>query len=443
VTIDPNRARGVPPPPGSPTRGVGIVEGWEIRRSRRRTPRGGAIKGIVFVVLAVVVLGVGGWLLARPMVGSAVTGLFQDNPGIIRFPVVADLLAAELADRTERPASSDAQEVRLTIDEGETIDEIRAELTELGLLDDPVAFHYLVVSDRVDQLIVAGTYTLNTGMSPRQVVERLAGSPDPPPKVVTMAIRDGLRIEQIAGLLQLMQKEDGLETDVREFLDLAKDPPAAIIDDYAFLRTLPAGNSLEGFLKGGTWEVRLDTTAEELVRQLLENWDDANGDIVSQARKKGLEFYDVLRVASIVERETPRDGERARVAGVYWNRLDERTDGDTAGFMNADPTVIYGADTLALEDMPLGRWPEHVFWDALPQGPSATELPQRLASFQTYATKGLPDWPIATPSRASLLAALEPDRKKGYLYFYACPGEDRHTFAKSLGQQKKNIAKCK
>jgi UPF0755 protein len=442
VTIDRNRARGNPPPPGNPDR-VGIVEGWEIRRNRRRVPRGGAFKGIIFVVLAVVVLGVGGWLLARPMLGSAVTGIFQDNPGIIRFPVVADLLAAELADRIARPASTEPKEIRLTIDEGETIDEIRDELLELGLLTDPVAFHYLVVSDRVDQLIVAGTYTLNTGMSPSQVVERLAGSPDPPAKVVTLAIRDGLRIDQIASLLQLMKDEDGLELDVRDFLALANDPPESIREHYPFLRSIPQSGGLEGFLKGGTWEIRLDTTAEELVTTMLENWDEEYGDVVSQARKKGLDFYDVLRVASIVERETPRDGERARVAGVYWNRLDDRTAGETAGFLNADPTVIYGADTLALEEMPLGRWPTHVFWDALPQGPGDTALPPRLASFQTYQNKGLPDWPIATPSRASLDAALDPDRKRRYLYFYACPGQDSHTFAKTLGQQNKNIAKCR
>ena len=336
MTFDRNRARGNPPPPANPDR-VGIVEGWEIRRSRRRVPRGGAFKGIVFVVLAVVVLGVGGWLLARPMLGSAVTGIFQDNPGIIRFPVVADLLAAELADRIARPASAEPQDVRLTIDEGESIDEIRDELLELGLLTDPVAFHYLVVNDRVDQLIVAGTYTLNTGMSPGEIVERLAGSPDPPAKVVTLAIRDGLRIDQVASLLQKMKDEDGLELDVRDFLALANDPPDRLREDYPFLKAIPQSGGLEGFLKGGTWEVRLDMTAEELVAQMLTNWDEEYGDVVSQSRKKGLDFYDVLRVASIVERETPRDGERARVAGVYWNRLDDRTAGETAGFMNADP----------------------------------------------------------------------------------------------------------
>ena len=387
MTTDRNRGRGTRPPPGASNR-VGIVEGWEIRRSRRRTPRGGALKGAVFVLLAVVLLGAGGWILARPVIGSAVTGLFQDNPGIIRLPIVGDLLAAELVDRLDRPAAAEGSDVRLTIDEGETIEAIEEELTELGLLQDPVAFHYLVVNDRVDQLIVAGTYTMSTSMSPRQVVERLAGSPDPPPKVTTIAIRDGLRIDQVAGLLQLMKEEDGLEIDVSEFLALANDPPETLMEDYPFLRTIPADHSLEGYLKGGTWEIRLDVTAEELVRELLENWDDEYGDVVSQARKKNLDFYDVLRVASIVERETPRDGEMARVAGVYWNRLDERTAGDTAGFLNADPTVIYGADSVALEDMPLGEWPSHVFWDALDESMSEVTLPPRLASFQTYQNSG-------------------------------------------------------
>ena len=183
-------------------------------------------------------------------------------------------------------------------------------------------------------------------------------------------------------------------------------------------------------------------TAEELIRQLLENWDDEHGDIVSQARKKNVDFYDLLTVASIVERETPRDNERRRIAGVYWNRLDPRTSGETAGFLNADPTVIYGADTVALEDRPLSRWTSHVFWDALDQSLGDVTLPPRLASFQTYQNPGLPAWPIATPSRASLEAALDPDRKKRLLYFYACPGKDSHTFARTLAQHNKNIARC-
>ena len=66
-----------------------------------------------------------------------------------------------------------------------------------------------------------------------------------------------------------------------------------------------------------------------------------------------------------------------------------------------------------------------------------------MQSYQTYQNPGLPDWPIATPTRASLEAALESQHQdKGLLFFYACPGSDTHTFAKTAAQHSRNIAKC-
>ena len=134
------------------------------------------------------------------MIGPAVTGLFEHNPGIIRMPIVADLLRAELGDRLGKPAGSEDRKVEFVIDQGQGIDTIEENLVDAGLLTDALAFHYLVVSDRVDQLIQAGTYTMTPLMSPSDVVARLAADPGPATPVVNLALRPGLRIEQIAGL---------------------------------------------------------------------------------------------------------------------------------------------------------------------------------------------------------------------------------------------------
>ena len=70
------------------------------------------------------------------------------------------------------------------------------------------------------------------------------------------------------------------------------------------------------------------------------------------------------------------------------------------------------------------------------------DVSPELRSHQTYQTPGLPDWPIATPSRASIEAALDPNTKNGQLYFYACPGADEHVFARTAAQHSRNIARC-
>jgi UPF0755 protein len=274
------------------------------------------------------------------------------------------------------------------------------------------------------------------------VVEQLAGSPDPPTPKTALHIRGGWRIEQIVAYLQQEKGEAGLEMNVKDFRDLALEPSRDLRDDYPALKQIPRGNSLEGFLAWGTYPVDIDISAEEFLHVLLGEWQDRNGDLVAQARRAEVDFYQALTIASLVERETPRNDERARVAGVYWNRLDRKVNTQTGLKMQADPTVVYAADTLKLEDLGVGKWDEYVFWDTLGVQLVTVDVPDHLSSFQTYQNKGLPDWPIASPSRESIEAAISPSAKKGFLYFVSCPGENSHTFAKTRAKHNKNVRKC-
>jgi UPF0755 protein len=433
-------------PTGPQPRGgqrVGIVEGWELRQARQRQANSGAWKGLAFVLVALIVLVIGGWIAARPVLGPALTGLFEENPGIIRMPILADLLRAELGDRLEAPAGDDDREVGFVIEAGQTVDEIQENLVAAGLLADTLAFKYLVVSDRVDQLIQAGTYTMTPRMSPSDIVTRLAGDPDPPTPVINLDLRPGLRIEQIVAYLEQQTQEAGLELDPKEFRDLALNPRPELRDAYSFLRHVPEGNSLEGFLAGGLYPVEVTINADEFLQALLQQWEEDSGDLVAQARRKGVDFYDALTVASLVEREVKVDADRAKVAGVYWNRLDPRLNGAVGGLMQADPTVVYATDTMALDDLSLNKWPQYRFWDTLGVADlAAVDVRSGLRSHQTYQDPGLPDWPIATPTRESIEAALDPYTRKDLLFFYACPDSDVHSFARTAAQHDRNIAAC-
>jgi cell division protein YceG involved in septum cleavage len=137
------------------------------------------------------------------------------------------------------------------------------------------------------------------------------------------------------------------------------------------------------------------------------------------------------------------DADRARIAGVYWNRLDPKLNGLTGGLMQADPSVVYASDSMALGDLAVNKWPGYLFWDTLGVADLATvNVSGELQSHQTYQNPGLPLWPIATPTRASLEAALDPNTSKDLLFFYACPGSDTHTFARTATQHSRNIARC-
>ena len=109
--------------------------------------------------------------------------------------------------------------------------------------------------------------------------------------------------------------------------------------------------------------------------------------------------------------------------------------------LDADPTVIYGYDTVELRKSPLADWKNYVFWNAL-ANPGAVKLPPDLQGFQTYVNTGMFPWPICTPSLASIQAALNPDTKTGYLYFVAkTDGSHTHAFAKTYAQQLANMRK--
>jgi UPF0755 protein len=434
-----------PAPQGGNGR-VGIVENWELRQNTKQDANSGAFKGLVFVGVALVLLVIGGWYAARPMVGPAVEGVFEDNPGIVNVPLVSDLLAAEFADRITASAGSSAREIAFVIEPGQTVDDIQANLVDEGLLADEGAFRYAVVRDRVDQLIKPGTYTMTPQITPAGIATRLEGNPDPPTLMTVLDMRPGRRIEQTVAYLQ-QQVEDpeiGLQIDPNEFKRLARNPTRKLREQYTFLQEAPAANSLEGFLYPATYEVPVDITAEELMHQMLQVWEERMGSYIKQAKNKGFDFYDALTIASLVEREAKQDSDRAKIAGVYWNRLDPKVfKGQTNGLMQADPTVVYATDSMTLEEMSVKKWDEYLFWDLLGLSDYGTvDVDPEYASFQTYQNKGLPDWPIVTPTVPSMKAALNPRPGNGNLFFYACPGSDTHKFAKTAAKHNRNIASC-
>ena len=150
-------------------------------------------------------------------------------------------------------------------------------------------------------------------------------------------------------------------------------------------------------------------------------------------------FYEIVTLASIVEHEAARDDERARIAGVYQNRLDGLN--GVPRILNADPTVKYAVDTMALEDLPFEQWKDYFFWEVPPVAMADVQVDPSLQGFQTYQVAGLIPGPISTPSLASIDAALEPNQRRGFLYFVLIPDTSpgRHAFARTFAQHQENL----
>jgi UPF0755 protein len=235
-----------------------------------------------------------------------------------------------------------------------------------------------------------------------EITDRLLnGQPD----AVPYTIVEGYRIEQIARVLDnkrlvKFNKDDFLNyaQHVDQFPDRAK---------YPLLQEVPEGHGMEGLLFATTYEIPTQSTAQDIINLMLQetNTTLAKNNLEQIAKQHGFQnAYDLINLASIIERETGNEtiDYHSQIASVYWNRLFKALTYETVGFLNADPTLQYGRDTLAPPDR---------YWQPL----ADTNID---SPYNTYQNKGLPPTPICSPGLASLRAAAAP-ANTDYLYFFA------------------------
>jgi peptidoglycan lytic transglycosylase G len=411
----------------------GGSNGWNDNR-RRGIP--GFLKFVIFALLlggAVVVALV---TVLRPLVRDAVVGWAADNPAALGMPFVADLVREDLGTALSSPASDDPTQVPFTVSDGESASAIADRLQSDGILADGRAFIFIATQKGLTQKLASGTFILRKTMTPDQVVQALLNPEQV--KYVEIGLRTGLRLEQVTAKLETI---DGLTMNPADFYELAKHPTAALLTDYPWLKTqLPKGASLEGYLWPATYRVLPDTTAEELIRDMLDGFQQAIGDRMDVPAARGRTFREILTLASMVEREAVVDDERAAIAGVFENRLHKLR--GIAPVIASDPTVFYAVDTLNLAKLPPDQWKTYAFWNVPDKPLNQIVLPDELAGYQTYTHAGLPPGPICTPTIASIEAALEPNTKSGYVYFVAKgDGTDTHAFAKTAAQHEANLKK--
>ena len=163
-----------------------------------------------------------------------------------------------------------------------------------------------------------------------------------------------------------------------------------------------------------------DTTAEGFRKKMFNNYQQFwNKDRLNKAKAKNLSPIDVYILASIVQKESPKEDEQPRVASVYLNRLAKRMK------LQADPTVIYA---LKKESNDFDQVIKRVLLKDL-----------KISSlFNTYKNKGLPPGPITMPDISTIEVVLSAEQNT-YLYFVADPSKPGyHLFAKNLRQHNSN-----
>jgi UPF0755 protein len=263
--------------------------------------------------------------------------------------------------------------------------------------------------------ILAGTYKIPVGSTLEQILTIVTTPPKQVP-TVRLTVPEGLRIRSTypgeRSIASVVQQDTGVSAE--DFAKAAENPKLTL-PPY-----LPAGSGAEGFLFPDTYQlVKKGLDAKIIVRTMLDQFDkEAQSlDLVAGAKELGFTPYQIVIVASMIEREAQVDLDRPLIASVIYNRLAAN---NTLGI---DATLLYD--------------------DPTPDGSLSTSDLQTDTRYNTRINAGLPPTPIASPGAQSLDAALHP-ANTNYFYYVACPpdGPGRHRFAVTYQQHLLNVQEC-
>jgi UPF0755 protein len=409
------------------------------------------IAGTIALVGVLLILGFN-WIFA-----PRVMAWVEENPGAIEHGIVQDFVEWYRPDLiADEPASDEVRRVTVEIPQGATETQIGEQLFAEGLLRNKVAFQYAVITAGREGTIAFGSFDLSPTLRPSEIVAILQGQEFGPTTDVT--IIEGSRLEEVVAAFAQSEMTMNME----DFAAVLSNPPPSILNDFAFLNDLPAGRSLEGYIRPDTYNFQVAgefATPQAVVRGLLRQFEEhLTDEIVRGIERQGLTLDEAVIIASIVEREAVIDEERPRIAAVYINRY-LNPDLETVGLLNADPTLQYGLVTGELRPVrhPLLRgtegprlrvddWGGVDWWPMLQVPGGEVALDEALLGFQTYTQPGLPPMPIASPRTGSLEAVANAPLDEGYLYFVAgCPNGVRdgsHYFATTRQEHEANTAQA-
>jgi UPF0755 protein len=304
---------------------------------------------------------------------------------VMSLGVVASMILSQHELREAGPLTQDKV---VYIAQGTDVPEIISLLNQQGIIDAPLLFNFSLLVEGNRSRVKAGEYIFHKNASMREVIDILVAGKQ---LLHAVTIPEGLTSEQI---VQRLNDNELLTGDIRE---------------------IPK----EGSLLPETYKVPRGMARGDLIRKMQEEQKHVLDQVWSHrsADPNIRTPFDLLILASIVEKETGHADERPRVAAVFLNRL-------ARGMrLQSDPTIVYG---LVQGKGTLGR------------GILKSEVEQKTA-YNTYAIDGLPPGPIANPGRAALEAVASPSRTKE-LYFVA-DGTGGHVFAETLEQHARNVAR--
>jgi len=309
--------------------------------------------------------------------------------GIIRYNNIrADYHCTELS-----------ESVTFKIESGMSARKIADLMKEKGVIKYPEAFLYYAKKEGYAKRFKAGSITIEPGLGYTQIFDILIQDNR---NVTIVTIPEGYEVRMI---IDKLEKEGVIDRE--KFISLLD----ASRYDYEFLKDIPKRNdNLEGYLFPDTYYIYPEDTEEDIIKMMLDEFDrHFPEEYYNRAKELNMSVDDIVKLASVIERETDAPEERAKVAGVFYNRLKKKMK------LQSCATVQYilkeRKPNLSVEDTRID------------------------SPYNTYRNEGLPVGPIACPGAECIEAALYPEETKA-LYFVM--GKDgKHIFSETYEEHLK------
>jgi UPF0755 protein len=333
------------------------------RRRRRRRRQVVARALAVLVVLGIVAaLALGGLAVARSLFGSSAA---EDYPG------------------------PGGRTVTVQIEPGDTAGNVADTLAAQDVVASRQAFFEVAAQDERSTSLQPGFYDLKEQMRAADALDLLL---DPSSRVVgRVTVPEGLTVEQTLEMLA-----EGTEIPLEQYQAAAEDAGSLGLPDYA-------QGQLEGFLFPATYDVEPGTTAPQVLTQMVDRFEQAADTVglVAGAERLGYTPYEIVIVASLIEREVNKDDEYPKVARVVYNRLEQEIP------LGIDASILYGVGKTAGGEVTAADL--------------AADTP-----YENRRQTGLPPTPIAAPGEATLRGALNPVDSD--ILYYVLASKDGTTF---------------
>jgi len=294
------------------------------------------------------------------------------------------------------------------VESGQSLQKISQNLKNQQFLNSRYPFYFYVLIKGKDKELKPGYYSLSPSDSFMDIADKIIEGKNLKEEIT---IIEGWNLKDIGEYLEakgiISQAEDfyGSDSSIAE-----KD----FSEEFDFLKDKPKDLLLEGYLFPDTYEINKGASIEEIVSKMLDNFDQKlTPDLREEIKKQNKTIFEIVIMASLLEKEVKTKEDKELVSGILWKRLENKIP------LQVDATITYitGKKTVKV----------------------SKEETQIDSPYNTYKYLGLPFGPICNPGLESILAAIYPQDSE-YLYYLSTP-EGETIFSKTLEEHNLNKAK--